>query len=514
MRHRAKGELRTRSGCQKCRERRVKCPEERPICGHCRRLGFTCRYETKLNWQDVVLLESHDNTQQRLPEDLIVSIQSWMFLNTAQADFDPDGLSDGSENTLNRHSAQAVDLDLEYQRDMPVPYPHYVSPFHLGEAESYLWSYFDQHMTPQIVIDPGFNPYRHIVLKMATCFQEGPLFQCVLAAASNQLQSIGHGEYEPAVWLHRAKALRLLRMQIAQLASDETGGESDRTCKDQIIASTIMLTFFEISKDCSNSWTVHSDFARTFLSSRLKDVNNMSAEQEALLYFAVTYFVSHDILAATGGTLAEAAEMVDEMCRSTDNSTIFGITGCSKDLLILISEITQISLLIRQSSNRQLSATIQQRRDDVERHLHQLRQDIPGEFGSFKSEFTMVAEVKRLTTILYLYSRIDDAGPHEPHMIRITSQILTLLPKISLRTHTGLWPLFMVATLGVRPECDEDRKFLLSRITELYETRQLANVNKARLIVEDVWKLRDLRPRDSQGWSILQGRKHGAISLA
>lgn len=270
----------------------------------------------------------------------------------------------------------------------------------------------------------------------------------------------------------------------------------------------------KISKDCSDSWTVHSDFARSFLSSRLRDVGRMSAEQESLLYFGVTYFVSHDILAATGGTLVEAAEMVSEMCKSTNNPTILGITGCTKDLLILISEITQMSLLIGKSNKNQLPPAVQRRRDNVERLLHQLRQDIPGEFGSFISEFAMVAEVKRLTTILYLYSRIDGAGPHEPHIIRITSQILSLLPKISLRTHTGLWPLFIVATLGVRPECDEDRKFLLGRLTELYHTRQLANVNKARLIVEDVWRLRDLRPEDSQGWNILEGRRHGAISLA
>lgn len=202
------------------------------------------------------------------------------------------------------------------------------------------------------------------------------------------------------------------------------------------------------------------------------------------------------------------------MCKSVDDSIIVAITGCSRDLLILLSEINQMGLLIGRSYQKQLPPAIQQRRDNVERLLHQMHQEIPEVFGAFKSEFAIVAEVKRLTTILYLYSRIDGAGPHEPHMIRLTSQILSLLPQISLRTHTGLWPLFIVATLGIRPERDEDRKLLLSRITALHHTRQLANVKKARLIIEDVWKSRDLRPDLSQGWSIMQGRRHGAISLA
>ncbi|KAI0886680.1 fungal-specific transcription factor domain-containing protein [Annulohypoxylon maeteangense] len=509
MGNRTKAELRTRTGCRKCRERRVKCPEERPVCRHCKRLGFTCRYEIKLSWQDVVLLEHRENVPRSLPQDLIVSIQSWMFLNTIQADYNPDSLQINSEDYQECPPTEHSDYQVP---DNLTPY-RYISPFQLGGAEGYLWSYFNEYMTTQIVIDPGFNPYRDIVLKMAAFSKEGPLFQCILAASANQLQSIGRNEYKQAMWFHRAKALRLLRTELAHLSSGESTGGVGGASKDQIIASTIMLTFFEISKDCSNSWTVHADFSRTFLASRLKDLGTLTAEQEALLYFAVTYFVSHDILAATGGTLMEAAEMVTEMCKAVDKSTILALTGCPRDLLILISEINQISSVIEQSGQRELSPMIQQRRNQVERFLHQLHRNVPEEFASLKSEFSVIAEVKRLAAILYLYSRVDNASPYEPKMIRVTSQILSLIPKISLRTHTGLWPLFIVATLGVR-ESDEDRKLILSRLAALQQTRQLASVKKARLIIEDVWKSRDLWPDKSRGWSILQGRRHGAISLA
>lgn len=209
----------------------------------------------------------------------------------------------------------------------------------------------------------------------------------------------------------------------------------------------------------------------------------------------------------------EAAPMVTEMCKAVDKPTVMALTGCSRDLLILISEINQISTLIVQSGQKGHPLAIRQRRDNVERLLHQLRQEIP-DCESSNPEFAIIAEVKRLAAILYLYSRIDGSGPHDPHMIRVTSQIMSLVPSISLRTHTGLWPLFMVATLGVRPECDADRKLILSRLAELQQTRQLASVKKARLIIEDVWKSRDLQPNISQGWNILQGRRHGAISLA
>ncbi|OTB01343.1 hypothetical protein M426DRAFT_266223 [Hypoxylon sp. CI-4A] len=505
-----RADMRTRSGCRKCRERRVKCPEERPVCGHCKRLGFICRYEFKLTWQDV-LLPPRKSVSRILPEDLLVSIQSWMFLNTEQADFDSDSHQTECDNT----TLSLNTTELESQSPSIIePYPRFVSLFRLGETEGYLWSYFSECMAPQIVIDPSFNPYRDILLKMAVCYQEGPLIQCVLAAAANQLHIIGKNEYASAMWLHRARALRLLRLQINQLASEELQSTSYGSVKDEIIASTLMLTFFEISKDCSSSWMIHANFARSFLFARLRDLASLSYEQERLLYFAITYFVSHDILATTAGISAGAAESVEEMCQSVDKSTILALTGCSRDLLILISEINQIGVLVGRWNKKQLPIDLQQRRDTVERRLHQLRQEAP-ESDSVKSEFAIITEMKRLAAILYFYSRVDHAGPHEPHMIKITDQILSLVPKICIRTHSSLWPLFIVATMGIRPECDEDRRLLLGRLAALQQTRQLASVKKARLIIEDVWKTRDLKPNESRAWDIvLQGRRHGAISLA
>jgi hypothetical protein len=37
--------LRSRAGCDTCNNRRVKCDEARPICGHCTRLGLECAYK-------------------------------------------------------------------------------------------------------------------------------------------------------------------------------------------------------------------------------------------------------------------------------------------------------------------------------------------------------------------------------------------------------------------------------------------------------------------------------------
>ncbi|OAA65592.1 Zn(2)-C6 fungal-type DNA-binding domain protein [Niveomyces insectorum RCEF 264] len=125
-----------------------------------------------------------------------------------------------------------------------------------------------------------------------------------------------------------------------------------------------------------------------------------------------------------------------------------------------------------------------------------------------------IYEAKRLAALMYLYARVDHSGPYKPHMVRLTARIVALLPGISTRTNTILWPLFIVATLGIRPESEEERRIMLAKLEELLQTRQLGNVRKARQIIVDVWKARDLRTTDAtKSWSILHGRLD-TISLA
>jgi hypothetical protein len=42
--------IRTRTGCQICRERRKGCDNARPTCGACKRLNLKCTYDVPLRW--------------------------------------------------------------------------------------------------------------------------------------------------------------------------------------------------------------------------------------------------------------------------------------------------------------------------------------------------------------------------------------------------------------------------------------------------------------------------------
>ncbi|KAK6073248.1 hypothetical protein SCUP234_08846 [Seiridium cupressi] len=440
MADRVRSQSRTRSGCKKCRERRVKCPEQRLKCRHCERLGFECRYQIHLSWQPVdVISNPRRDTSRRQSHRESVPVKSWMFLNTALDDFDLDAQSTAQRpneiSCLSISPKPWVAFPLIYNQTPQysctdnIPIPRHISSTFISSDEGHLWTYFDECITPQCVFNPAFNPYRDIILRIAANSLDGPLLHCVLAVAANQLYSIGLTRYKSVMWMHRAKALELLRSRVEDAVGGLDALSYDHIRDGQIIASTLMLCFFEVSR--------------------------ASSEQQLLHHFALSYIHSHNVLAETAGTEAGPQSSASDFCASADHPTILALTGCSKKLFSAISEINRLGslkVLARQGKSGH-AVEIERDRNSVERDLHLQEQTCTYLEDSFESEMATVTEVKRLAALLYL-------------------------------------------------------------LAALQQTRQLGNVKKARNIIEDVWKARELRPSKSvKGWKILQGRNQ-AISLA
>ncbi|KAH9888206.1 fungal-specific transcription factor domain-containing protein [Xylariomycetidae sp. FL2044] len=526
MSRRPRNDIRTRTGCQKCRERRVKCPEQRPICRHCERLGFACTYELRLCWQTPMNRSHHDfvprssssnSSSSSCADSTQHTVLPWMFINLIDDDFDH------GDDQSRRQSSLATWERHQNTPQQPPSLPDiarfsHVSPYYFSSAESYLWDYFFHGMTPKCVLDQGYNPYRGVIMRLALASPGGPLFHCILAVAANQLNTLGHSEYISAMWQHRARALGRLRGEVTRLC-DHDRMPDPSIDSEQVLACALMMCFFEIMQDCSETWVIHAKFSTTYLCSRAKSSSSFSAEEQDLYDFITAYFVSHDILASTAwSSTPEMRTVTNDLCKFADANVIQTLTGCSKDLLTLISEINSLGSLLGSSGDPKRPActlTEEQQlwRDSIERRLHQLQRlgDVPSHSNE---DMQRIAEVKRLATLLYLHARIDHSSPQEPHMTRVTAQILTLLPQVSLRTNTVLWPLFIVATLGTRQESDEDRLFILSTLAALQSTRQLGNVRKARQVIESVWTARDLKTTNAnKGWEILRDR-HRSISLA
>ena len=251
----------------------------------------------------------------------------------------------------------------------------------------------------------------------------------------------------------------------------------------------------------------HSNFARSYLTSHQLLELARDNEHRDVLEFAADYFAFHDILAATALPSQDPPGLWPENTLRLSNSTIESLAGCSPGLLSLIDRISRLastegSITTYEDRNSQ--------RDTIERCLFELSEPAL----DLDDEKAVILETKRLAALIYLYSRIDNAGPQQPQIERLSTRVLELMPQIAFRTNALLWPLFIVATLGLRPECDEERLFILERLSALQDTRRLGNVQKARELIEDVWKARDLsRVEAVKGWTILRD-KDGTVSLA
>ncbi|KAK1638594.1 fungal-specific transcription factor domain-containing protein [Colletotrichum phormii] len=402
----------------------------------------------------------------------------------------------------------------------------------LQDNEAHLWHYFDNFIAPRCVVSCVKNPYRQIVLRIAASSPHGPVLQAILAVSAQQMQALGHGESTVRIWDHRNRALELLRGHVLAYSMSEAEGKPNASMLAQeIMASTMMMCFFEILHDCSDAWKVHANFGKSFLMNELASNQTIPSDSKELFDFAAAYFTYHDALASTAGTnpgMQDSTSSLRHLLYS-EESTLESLSGCSRRQVALLSEISDLAgqascgtggALQYHDDILERASSWQQKRDTIERNLHLLKEiSVPSSSElspkSAKEETPwLVPELKRLTCLLYFYARVDESNPSDPHMIRLTDKILELLPHTSLQTNTVLWPLFIVATLGVRSESDSDRKLILERLHLLQQTRQLGNVRKARQIIENVWKARDIDScKGKQGWAVLEGR-YDAMSLA
>ncbi|EPE04131.1 zn 2cys6 transcription factor [Ophiostoma piceae UAMH 11346] len=524
-----------------------------------------------------------------------VTVRDWMFLNATVIDFElfPGVRETPKPNILYTPSTEeqlpqlnlAVDDTGNLRPLTPISASLPWNLLSLNSTESRLLEYFINFITPRCAL--ASNPYQDILLRLAVTEARGPLMDCIMAVAANQMQIVGHGESAASALHRRDRALSALRRQVGifeSAVSDVPLGSrsiessplpkagSVLKASDQLIWSAVMMCFFEISLDCPQSWKVHAEFASKLLldeAARQPHGYVSDSHQFAAAYLSLHYTLSCSALVSQPKKYLQSSEQNGEHRESfssgfmalqylPSDNLFRTLTGCSKDLVTLISEVTELAQhpdidQLRLASGQAPSTPIpvspstamaslaltptahtgdetnctiylQQRRDHIERGLHMLVEKPAAGMNahdwtdsspsSSEGQMRHICEAKRLAALMYLYSRIDCSDPYKPHMVRLTQRIIELISGISTRTNTVLWPLFIVATLGVRPDCEDDRLVVLTKLTELQQTRQLGNVRKARQVIEDVWKARDLRASDAmRSWDILHGRLD-TISLA
>jgi hypothetical protein len=372
-------------------------------------------------------------------------------------------------------------------------------PFAFPSHESYLFDYFVSNICPSCSLSPTYNPYLYYITPISMVYP--PLHNAILSVSANQLRLLSHRRFEKDAWWYKTKTLEGLRESIN---SGDIGWP--------FIATILMLCFYDIADGCNESWMIH-------LKSGLQIMEQVSSdftEGQQLRKFCLMYFVAHNIMGHTAGTLQIAdshyAWLEDDCMNEIDP-----LMGCSRGLLDIIHTISKAAsdatmILSKRCMMPDELADLRTTRNELEGALHAIDQ-IPS-VASDSTYLTRVAEIKRQTALIYLHERlstllppstsVSSSSPASYKSSLITSVIEQLSPLPS--SPTLLWPLFV---LGKGSPADEGhRRFVLERLDNILKSRNLGSVRLARTLVEDRYRSWDL---EIYGEMALEGKW---ISLA
>lgn len=283
-----------------------------------------------------------------------------------------------------------------------------------------------------------------------------------------------------------------------------------------------------------------------------------SAQMESLKRFFNMYFVAHDIMSRTAPLDYEDEpehewlenDDLDEVCTLPLNirrkrglyiSQVDTTVGCSRRLMTLVS---QTSSLARQRRKlKDMDSDFIRKCEDVGMGLESLHQKLPALTSPTESFILQIAEIKRLSALLYFTENLGDlvspsslssaalahsgqyhtcsmptpssfsssastssststssissSSSSTPKNATATKQRLvsTIIDLISTLPNPNsasvMWPLYIIGhSTGLEDETQ--RRFVLERLRAIQSTRNLGNVRQVRLAVEKNFRTMDL----------------------
>ncbi|KAL4902344.1 hypothetical protein BDW74DRAFT_186881 [Aspergillus multicolor] len=483
-------DTRRRTGCFQCKEKHIQCTEEQPRCQRCETLDLRCERGLRLTFKEDAVErgmsfgragiwskhlpkpQSHSKAVfQAMPLESYIG--RWIFLNVTTYDFESEVATVGASPCL--------DLD-----PIPAFLPFTYHPLYsFPESEAYLLDYFIQGISPSCSLSTSHNPYVSLIIPL--CFTSETLRNALLAVTANQLCLLGRGHLRHEACLYKDKALQGVRGNLS------LGVQNEET-----IATVLMLCFQDISDGCSPSWMTH---LRGGL--RLMD-SAVSHKTPSLWNFFRMYFVAHDIMSRTAfdneGLDSHHDGQVSPWLDDDDLDEIDVLMGCSRGLMTLIHKV---SVLASTRNQNQATATL-----DLHRALSSLTQTLPSHSPDRK-DLQAIAEIKRLAALLYLTERLgsrhevekilrrhnhrkellhDTNSPSRSYLVNSIITSVSTLP--NTKAATLLWPLFVLG--NVAPANEEQRRFVLDRLSGIQKARNLGSVRRTIEAVKHAFGTKEL----------------------
>lgn len=115
--------------------------------------------------------------------------------------------------------------------------------FSLQEDEAYLLDYFTYGVTPRCTTWAVDNPFARTMLPLCISSLGRPIFNTILAVASQQHSLLEGGRFKTNIWIYRGKALRSLQAEMGRVDYHQ----KPLADWEHVVSTLVMLTFFDVS---------------------------------------------------------------------------------------------------------------------------------------------------------------------------------------------------------------------------------------------------------------------------
>jgi len=555
---------RTRTGCQTCRHRKIKCGEQKPVCDQCKAKGLECVSTAALKWEAEyvskglkfgragVWSKDRGKTAPASPStpethnDLAIwcsvpHVFPYSFVNTTIDNIHElldsgDDLEPGESISQAARSVAVETESHEYAstsslspwiatQQLARPVQSIASPltllpgvpqWELDDA-SLLLSYYVRKVCPMSMASfSSTSPLASLLVPFAVNTSTLALESILALAACHRSRS--DESYKATALQLSHRVLQTLRARLRRSDPREVAQNVET------LVVMLLLCMFEITNECDRRWVVHLKGARDLVRIRRQiTFPTLAASEEGqLVRFCERFFAFQDVI----GRTACGEDPVFGSDFWEDNPECDQWLGCSPELVSIISEITELG---RQNRDIRYTAEYQATTASLELRLSNLKQRV---WDANDDALAQAAELKRLAAELYLQCLLNGA---EPSMSWVSAQVDMILRLVGVllecRVVAGItWPLFVAA---VQLDLDRDfqpisytgtapayaRPFVLYALYQLADS--MANVTRTRAVIEKVWQARDLqrisengRDLEKNDWEYFVAPLCGNMSLA
>ncbi|KUJ23642.1 uncharacterized protein LY89DRAFT_189135 [Mollisia scopiformis] len=468
----------SRHGCVSCKERRLRCSEERPVCSRCLDDGRSCEYVLRLIWEDESSRRGVKHGRGKnaeisfvdpTPSKDVAEKAQWRprrngrsyFLNTIPEDMD---------------AAQSMAVMRFDGRYKSMPRLHVPQTLGLSNVDRILFQYYQVQVCRNLtLVDDSSNCYRQIILPLSIsyeCVKRSILAIGALYLSLNQPSVLV--DYYSLALHQKQRTLHQLRYDIASL----NGASSNH-----VLVAMLMLCLFDITDDCQTSWSTHVSAAADLIGT--EDTQSL---EPSLVSFVSKFFATRDVMGRSAcGARSKFRKIAWNNPQEIDKSA-----GCSSELLGIISSITDISRQMAENMENDSPHLVRQV-ITIESQLDELIQLLPTDSALNSEQEAFLVQTSALVhnaAKLYFYTALHSALPSTLIVRRLIADQVLVITGIPILRSAHLWSVFVTALYAFN---DEERIFFLEQFDKLEEVSATrSSTQAARSIVQTVWKKRDL----------------------